>query len=101
MDLSVRLYTGRIDCESLLEDHGVHITGVRISAKTEISQAVHNILTFVFLNSLEYVGMVAYYQVCAFVDSHSAQLGLIAVRRDFFFGSPVKDGDDKLSAVFF
>ena len=63
MDLSVRLYTGRIDCESLLEDHGVHITGVRISAKTEISQAVHNGNTIVILKSLQDMRMAAYYQI--------------------------------------
>ena len=48
LNLVIFLYTIRSDGESLLENHGVHIAGIGIASKTEISQAVHDVFPLYF-----------------------------------------------------
>ena len=97
----VRFYSVLIYSESLLEDHGVHITRILVSAEAEVSKTVNNILSFIFFNSLKHMRMMPAYQISSLINSKVSESGLIAVRDFFFLISPVEDHDRDLCTLGF
>ena len=83
-----------VDSEGLLEDHGVHITWRTVSSKAEIAKTVDDVFSFIGFDSLEYVRMMAAYQICTFIDSKTAKGHLIGIGN--CFGSHCPSGRSQL-----